>query len=423
LATTAAKLLLVAGAFLGAGSCVPAGTPATPAAPPGAPEPTSIEPEVRIGLKVRAASVAIGGAGALVVSEPDGTTVAQVPPGEVWRIVPSGRGLAVGPAAGPLSGPYDALALAAGAPGDAVRIDGRSYRGIGDVLRDTAGVTVVNRLPIEQYLLGVVSAEMGRRLAAEQEALRAQAVASRTYAMRNIGRWRTQGFDLYATVSDQVYNGVTAETPEGTAAVEATRGLVLTYGGAPIDAFFYSTCGGRTAEGGEVFRGALRPYLRSISDVAADGLPYCQISPRYHWREEWSGAAMLSTLRRTLPAVLGVASARVRDLRDLRVVARTGSGRVDQLAIGLGRSEVQVAGRQIRQVLRAPSGEILRSNAFTLAVSGAGRAVRNVVAEGSGAGHGVGLCQWGAVGRARAGQRYDQILAAYYAGTSLERLY
>ncbi len=74
--------------------------------------------------------------------------------------------------------------------------------------------------------------------------------------MRNMRRWRTQGFDLYATVSDQVYGGMSAETPEGSEAVSATRGRVLTYDGAPIDAFYYSTCGGRTADGYEVFRAA-----------------------------------------------------------------------------------------------------------------------------------------------------------------------
>ena len=97
-------------------------------------------------------------------------------------------------------------------------------------------------------------AEMGRRSPTEQEALRAQAIVSRTFALRNLGRWRAQGFDLYATVADQVYGGAATETPEGRAAVEATRGRILTYGGAPIDAFFYSTCGGRTADGTEVFR-------------------------------------------------------------------------------------------------------------------------------------------------------------------------
>jgi stage II sporulation protein D len=241
--------------------------------------------------------------------------------------------------------------------------------------------------------------------------------------MRNLGRWRNQGFDLYGTVADQVYGGIGAETPEGTAAVEETRGLVLTFGGAPIDAFFYSTCGGRTAEGTEVFRSASRPYLRSIADVGEDGLAYCRISPRYRWREEWTGAAVLATLRRTLPAVLGLAAERVRDVRDVRVVTRTGSGRAEQLAIQLGTTEVTVPGPQIRRVLRAPSGDLLRSSAFALEVSGTGRLVSRVVADGQGAGHGVGFCQWGAVGRARAGQRYDQILAAYYQGTTVERRY
>ena len=84
---------------------------------------------------------------------------------------------------------------------------------------------------------------------------------------RNLRRWRAQGFDLYGTVADQAYGGVAAETAEGRAAVSETRGRVLTYDGAPIEAFYYSTCGGRTAEGYEVFRGAVRPYLRSVSDV------------------------------------------------------------------------------------------------------------------------------------------------------------
>jgi len=132
-------------------------------------------------------------------------------------------------------------------------------------------VTVVDRVSMETYLAGVVSAEMGRRSLTEQEALRAQAVVSRTYALRNLRRWQVQGFDLYATVADQVYGGVAAETPEAREAVSGTRGMILIYGGQPIDAFFYSTCGGTTAEGTEVFRAADRPYLRSIADVGPDG--------------------------------------------------------------------------------------------------------------------------------------------------------
>jgi stage II sporulation protein D len=238
-----------------------------------------------------------------------------------------------------------------------------------------------------------------------------------------MGRRRAQGFDLFASVSDQVYGGVSAETPEGTEAVGATRGLALTYGGAPIDAFFYSTCGGRTATGTEAFRAADRPYLRSVADVAPDGTAYCSISPRFRWREVWTGDALRTTLRQTLPAATGTPAARVRQVNDVRVVYRTYSGRVGQLGIDLRESEVMVEGPAIRTVLRSPAGEMLRSNAFDLTVTTANHEVTRLVAEGGGAGHGVGFCQWGAVGRSRAGQDVRRILDAYYPGVTLERLY
>jgi stage II sporulation protein D len=209
--------------------------------------------------------------------------------------------------------------------------------------------------------------------------------------------------------------------------VEATRGRILTYGGTPIDAFFYSTCGGRTADGTEVFRAADRPYLRSVADVADDGTPYCSISPRFRWHEEWTGEALRATLQRTLP-VLAAATGTptvtdVDEVRDVRVTYRTPSGRVGQLTIGLGRGDVRVEGPNVRQVLRPVSGELLRSSTFTLTVSGAGRRVTRLAADGAGAGHGVGFCQWGAVGRSRAGQDHERILAGYYPGAVLERLY
>jgi stage II sporulation protein D (peptidoglycan lytic transglycosylase) len=317
----------------------------------------------------------------------------------------------------------EAMALASSDPSAPVRINGRTYHGLVEVLRGRVGVTVVNRLGIENYLQGVVSAEMGRRTSEEQAALRAQAVVSRTYALRNLGRWKSRGYDVSATVSDQVYGGLSFETPEGRAAVIETRGRVLTYNGAVIEAFFYSTCGGRTADGFEVFRGAARPYLRSIPDRAGNGSIYCSISPRYHWREEWSGEALRATLQRNLPAVAGGRSGPVARVSDIRVTRRTASGRVDQIAIALGGPEILVDGLGIREVLRSSSGELLRSNAFELTATGAGSGVTRLTVDGMGAGHGVGFCQWGAVGRARAGQGFEQILAAYFPGTRLERRY
>ena len=376
-----------------------------------------------MGLVVGATTATVGGGGGLAVTDPAGALLARIAPGEIWRVAVTGPGLVAMSPAGGSSTPATQLDVVPDDSGAPVLLNGRGYRGAVTLLRDRTGITLVNRLPLETYLDGVVSAEMGRRSPADREALRAQAVVSRTYALRNTGRWSADGFDLYSGVADQVYGGLGGETPEGLEAVASTRGQILTHGGAPIDAFFYSTCGGRTAEGTEVFRAADRSYLRSVPDLAADGTAYCSISPRFRWQEEWSGDALRTTLRRTLPEAVGVVAEEVRNVRDLRVTAITASGRVSRLTIGLDRSNVDVDGPLIRRVLRPASGDLLRSNTFTLTATGAGRKVTRLVVDGAGAGHGVGFCQWGAVGRSRAGQDYQQILAAYYSGATLERLY
>jgi stage II sporulation protein D len=444
LVITAAERRLLAGATLAVaavlaalGSCTPAAPPANQPVPETAPvqpparradrepgrETESAEPQVRIGLAVGAASATVGGGGNLVVTDPGGARLAAIPAGEQWRVVPSGIGVSVQLRGRIGSTPSEMIVVSATDPSELVRVNGRTYRGIVEIVRDTGGITLVNRVLLESYLLGVVSAEMGRRNLAEFEALKAQAVASRTYALRNLGRRSALGFDLHAGVADQVYAGNGSETPEGLEAVRSTRGMALTYQGAPIDAFYFSTCGGQTAEGVEAFRAASRPYLRSFPDVDEYGAAYCSISPRYRWREEWTGDLLRITLRRTLPLAAGVPVDRVREVRDVWVAERTGSGRVGRLAITLRSNQVMVDGPAVRQVLRPASGDLLRSAAFTLTATGAGRGVTRLVADGRGAGHGVGLCQWGAVGRSRAGQDFQRILAAYYPGAALQRLY
>jgi stage II sporulation protein D len=407
----------------------PARPPAAAARPPAAPVEASAEPMIRVGLAVTAPSATIAGPAGLSISDPAGVRLAEIPAGEPWRVTLGSTGVVVRSPGGAGSSGSEVIEIASPDSSRLVQVNGRSYRGTITALRDGTGVTVVDRLPMEAYLAGVVSAEMGRRSVVEQEALRAQAIVSRTYALRNLRRWAARGFDLYASVADQAYGGADAETPEGREAVESTRGRVLTYGGAPIDAFFYSTCGGRTADGTEVFRAADRPYLRSVADVADDGTAYCSISPRFRWHEEWTGEALRATLQRTLPALAAATPgatplpSEVGEVRDVRVTYRTPSGRVGQLAIGLPGGDVLVPEPNVRQVLRPVSGELLRSNVFTLQVSGAGRRVTRLSADGAGAGHGVGFCQWGAVGRSRAGQDHERILADYYPGAVLERLY
>jgi stage II sporulation protein D len=424
---------LAAAVAVAVASCTPTPAPAGPTpvpapAPGGTPSGEApAEPVVRVGLAVGASSATVAGAAGLSVSDPSGARLAEIPAGETWRLAIGSTGVVALSPGGAATAPSEVVEIASPDSTALVQVNGRPYRGTISALRDRTGVTVVDRVPMEAYLAGVVSAEMGRRSPGEQEALRAQAIVSRTYALRNLRRWDRQGFDLYATVADQAYGGAAAETPEGREAVETTRGRVLTYGGTPIDAFFYSTCGGRTADGTEVFRAADRPYLRSVSDVADDGTPYCSISPRFRWHEEWTGEALRATLQRTLPALAAATGTPVAtdvgEVRDVRVTYRTPSGRVGQLTIGLLRGDVRVDGPNVRQVLRPVSGELLRSSAFTLTVSHAGRRVTRLAADGAGAGHGVGFCQWGAVGRSRAGQDHQRILAGYYPGAVLERLY
>ncbi len=406
-------------------SCVSGSAPPerSPVKPVRSPPPGRADPEIRIGLLVGVPTATLGGSDALIAGEPDGSRIGTIPPGQTWQVVPVGPRLVLRGTAGWISQPLDAISVWGAASGVPVRINGRTYRGSLDLLRDSMGITAVNRVGLESYLPGVVSAEMGRRTPSEVEALRAQAVVSRTYAMRNLGKSKARGFDLTASVDDQVYGGLSVETEEGRAAVAETRGRILTYEGRPIEAFFYSTCGGRTAAGTEVFRGVAQPYLRSIPDEAPNGRVYCSISPRYHWREDWSGEALRATLERNLPPATGISSDQIRQVVGLHITRRTGSGRVDQLALGLGDREVRVDGPAIRRVLRPMTGGILRSTAFTLVADGDGKLVTHLSVDGMGSGHGVGFCQWGAVGRARAGQEFPEILAAYFPGTRLERRY
>ncbi len=297
-------------------------------------------------------------------------------------------------------------------------VDGREYRGELTLRRDTRGILVLNRVSIEGYLIGVVSAEMGPRPASEIEALKAQAVTARTYALRNRTRWASQGFDLLADVNDQVYQGLSGEHPEAAEAVAATRGEVLLYGDDLIDAFYYSTCGGKTEQGDAVFAGAARPYLRSVPDLDPAGVPWCIISPRFTWTESWTREGLIAILSRTLPS-LGISTTPLATLTDIRITGRTPSGRVASLELVGRSSRVTLSGQTIRRALAPQGTGMLRATDFTVTLGRGGGQLTRIDLRGRGNGHGVGLCQWGAIGRARAGQDYQTILSSYFPGTSL----
>jgi stage II sporulation protein D len=302
--------------------------------------------------------------------------------------------------------------------------NGRRYRGRINITSGRGGLTVVNRVSAENYVAGVVGPEIGPRRADELNAVLAQAIVSRSFAIRNRGRWETFGFDAYADTRDQVYLGVAVETPQAWDAVRKTAGQVLTYDGAVIDAYFHSTCGFSTAGEDEAFATARgRPYLRPVSDDRGGGHYYCDISPRFRWREEWDGSKLRAILSRTLPNVTPLSGDGLQRITDVSVSRKTRSGRVAELRIVFERGDIRIPGPEVRAVLRPDAERLLSSAAFQLTVTKANGEVTRLVAAGAGSGHAVGMCQWGAIGRARAGQDYREILRTYFPGTKIERIY
>jgi stage II sporulation protein D len=312
-----------------------------------------------------------------------------------------------------------AMRLAPSEGGAPLEVNGKSYRGALEFHPEGAGFIVVNVLPLEEYLRGVLPLEMGRHEEARIEALKTQAVAARTYAVKRALERRGELFDLYASVQDQVYGGAAAEHPVCDRAVRETAGIVLLHGDTLALAYYHSTCGGRTAARHEAWGGEPIAYLQSVPDLDPEGRPWCRASRYMEWSQSWDLDALAGIVRKNLPDA-GVRTAPpFREITGFEVRSRRADGRIDALEIRTDRGPIVVRGDKTRWALRpAPgTGRILESSRFDIEIRG-GRAV----ASGSGFGHGVGMCQMGALARAQAGQSYAEILQAYYPGTELAKL-
>ena len=296
----------------------------------------------------------------------------------------------------------------------------KRFRGDFAVLPLESSYEVVNRVRLEDYLRGVVPVEMGTRPREDSSALQAQAVAARTYALSRIGDPR-RPFDLRSTTQDQVYGGANVEYDRASEAVDATRGLVILYQGRLADAPFHANCGGSTAEPNEVWRSTDAPYLNRVSDrIGNSNRFYCDIGPKYRWSRSLSGSDLNAALEQYLKVYSAVPGGRPGLARALNVKSRTASGRVAIMDVVTDRGSFPVRGDEIRYVLREPGGEILASTYFSVEPEvGRDGFVSRVTLRGQGNGHGVGMCQWGAIGRSRAGQSFRSILGTYYPGTSV----
>lgn len=291
--------------------------------------------------------------------------------------------------------------------------NGTRYRGTIVTVPDGAGYAVINRVDLEAYLRGVLPGELGSRDPRDRAALQAQAVAARSYAAARMGERRAL-YDVMATVADQVYGGMTVERPETDEAIRATEGLVLTWGDRIINAPYHAHGGAMTAAPEEVFwRRGSEPFLRAVDDHAPGGGCFCDAGGARAWERRFS----MDELRRLLDQYGRDAGVSLSgQVRGVRIVARGPSGRVTGFEIETSAGRSVLRGNDIRFVLRT-GGAILPSTSFSVEVTAAG-----VLLRGVGNGHGVGMSQWGAIGRARAGQDARAILAAYYPGTRLSPL-
>ncbi len=386
-------------------------------------------PFIRVGLAhgVRDASVAAKG-GFTVGLYSDSFRSWKAPAGAVWRFGATGVGMTGSGAGADFRIGAGTIRISPEA-GGALVFEGVSYRGEIELFPSGRGsLTVVNVVNVESYLRGVVPREIGTRPESEIEAVKAQAVAARTYAIASGGKRAGGGFDVFATVDDQVYAGIDAEDAVCDRAILETAGVFMTHSGEPIHAYFHANCGGRSEARHEVWELPRVPYLTQVWDSRDEDQfndAFCSGGAHFRWTETWDGDEIARLVREQLPNTASTPVGKPPgDVRDIRVTVRTPSGRVRWMEIETSTGTYRVFGDRVRWLLRRPgTDKILWSSWFELEVGASGGRVTSVTARGRGYGHGIGLCQHGAMEMARQGYRYDQILEHYYSGIKLERAY
>jgi stage II sporulation protein D len=283
----------------------------------------------------------------------------------------------------------------------------RSYRGILRLTFEGKNILAVNELPLEDYLLGVVPAEMDPTW--PEDALKAQAVASRTYALFNLNRYGNRGFDIADDHRSQLYGGVDVETDVTTRDVVQTVDEVVTFNNQLACAVFHEESGGHTASNLDVWpdSGSVQ-YLEGIADTL--GVVDFSSDGQY---KEWSSTATFDQLKEAfnrdgLTYVGDYLSA-------ISILGLSENGRIQMVDL-LGWRNPIVGGIDMCRILNLSLGEdFLPSNMFTIAVAPGGYTFT-----GSGKGHGVGMSQWGAHQRALADQTYIYILTQYFPGTEVK---
>jgi len=276
-------------------------------------------------------------------------------------------------------------------------VNDSGYRGKLELHNVLGKIYIINVVSMEEYLYSVVPSEMPASWSIE--ALKAQAVAARTYSYYHLINNKGKNiYDLDSTINFQVYKGIVSETPSSIEAVSKTSGTIMTYNYEPIIAYFHSTSGGKTSDDKDVWPGSDLPYLESVE------CKYSENSPHYEWTTELSMNEISSALSRKYKRVDSIK----------KVSFKKNNDRVVTVEIIHNGGTISLSGNEFR--LLFPPQKI-KSTYFT-----AKKSEKSLLISGKGWGHGVGMCQWGARGRSDKGMKYEDILQYYYKNIKFQKI-
>jgi len=281
---------------------------------------------------------------------------------------------------------------------DVIIINGRTFRGDIKFIKNKSGKLIaINYVELEDYIRGILYHEVSHYW--PMEALKAQAIVCRTYAVYQIQENKLRDYDVTSDIYSQVYGGKTSERYRTSNAVDATRGTMLTYQGKVFPAYFHSTCGGHTEDAFLLWKTNMAPLK---------GVPcnFCADSPHFNWHYVLT--------REEVRDKLAKGGFSINSIEDIAIMARDGSGRVTDLKVISAKNETKISAKDFRNII---GPNIIRSANFTVNL-----VHDDVVFEGLGWGHGVGLCQWGAYFMAKRGFSAAQILEYYYPEAKLETI-
>lgn len=277
-----------------------------------------------------------------------------------------------------------------------VSLNGRKFKGsIQFIKKDNLQIWAINYIDLEDYIKGILYHEASHYW--PQDVLKAQAIICRTYAAYQMQENVFKDYDVTSDIYSQVYGGSTSERYRTNKAVDETKGEVLTYQNKIFPTYYHATCGGHTEDAS---------LLWSIDILPLKGVPcnFCQGSPHFRWHNVLSQSQIEEALVKSGFANFG-------NIKDIVILARDTTGRITDLEILTDKKDIKICAKDFRNIV---GPNVIRSTNFTVSVVN-----HDVVFEGYGWGHGVGLCQWGAYFMARQGYKYDQILKYYYPGAKV----